>query len=138
MRGRLTAVLFFVAALTVAIGCGGGSDDTPTSPSSETVSFGGRIQAVFNGSCVSGCHMAGGTAPFLNLTAGLSHGSLVGRPATRSSGTLVIQGSASQSVLYLRVSGTSAGSRMPEGRSPLSSSDQNAIRDWIDQGAADN
>ena len=140
MKRGLIAFLVIFAFFTLLPACGGGDgDDTSTSPSStESVSLSQGVQAIFNSTCVTGCHMPGGTSSFLNLMAGQSYGNLVGRPATRSGGTLVVQGNSSQSVLFQRVSGTSAGSRMPFGRSPLSSADQATIGNWIDQGAANN
>jgi len=116
---------------------GGGSDAT-------AVSFAQQIQPIFVGRC-DGCHSQGGFADnqgiALRLTASESLAGLVNQTSSQNASlTLVTPGDAANSLLFQKVSQDSPpiGSRMPLFGSPLSVSDQNLIRDWIDQGALDN
>ncbi len=106
------------------------------------VSFSGQVQPIFTTNCaVSGCHVTGGVAPF-SLAAGTSHDNLVNQAATSSPACSlplrVKPFSADSSVLYRRISGPDCGQQMPQGASPLSSTNQQLIRNWIIQGAAAN
>lgn len=108
------------------------------------VSFRSRIQSIFNAKCAV-CHNASGTAAFLPLDTFVSYGNLVNQVSTKTgnppSGTLVIPGNSSGSVLYQRISGTGlppGATLMPPGGPPLSSGDQSIIKAWIDQGASNN
>ncbi|MBX2991252.1 MAG: hypothetical protein KF749_08790 [Bacteroidetes bacterium] len=107
-----------------------------------TVSFSGQIQPIFTANCaVSGCHVTGGLAPF-SLASGASHDNLVNQAATSSPACSlplrVKPFSADSSVMYKRISGPDCGQQMPQGASPLSSANQQLIRNWINQGAAEN
>ncbi|MEE8399612.1 MAG: PKD domain-containing protein [Desulfobacterales bacterium] len=123
-----------------------GSDDstpdtvtiTASASGSSGVSFSGDIQPIFDAECTV-CHFAGGGEDddFLALTSDVSYSRLVDQPASNTPNTLVVPGDSSNSELYLRVSGTSTGSRMPTG-GQLSDADQELIRTWIDDGAANN
>lgn len=107
------------------------------------VSFANIIQPIFNSYCTL-CHIASGgytgsgDASFLPLNSGVSYGNLVNVPATKSDGTRVIPGDSADSILYKRVSGTSAGAQMPKNQTPLSSTNQDYIKTWIDEGALNN
>ncbi|MDO9264585.1 MAG: PKD domain-containing protein [Desulfosalsimonadaceae bacterium] len=127
----------YVISLTVNDGIVNSAPDTVMVTAASAISFAGAVQPIFNSNC-TGCHSAGGIAPFLILTAGSSYGNLVNVPATQSAGIRVIPGSSATSVLYLRISGTSVGARMPFGGSPLTSANQGLIQDWIDEGADNN
>jgi hypothetical protein len=59
-----------------------------------------------------------------------------GRCGTRST-ALVTPGTPDASMLYLKVSGSTCGTRMPLGRPALSAADQQTISDWIAAGALD-
>lgn len=114
------------------------------SSSTSTVSFATQIQPIFNSYCIL-CHVATGgsttygNASFLPLDSGTSYGNLVDVPATYSSGTRVVPGNSSGSVLYKRIGGTSDGAQMPKNGPPyLSSEDQDLIKTWVDEGALDN
>jgi len=119
---------------------------TITTSSTSQVSYSGSVQPIFNNNCTS-CHGSGGTASFLFLTSGVSYNNLVNQPSTRTgtppSGTLVIPYDSANSVLYQRISGVglpSGENTMPPPSTgiTLSTSDQNTIRNWIDQGAQNN
>ena len=104
--------------------------------------FAGQIQPIFTTNCVNhGCH-PGGSAPF-SLMSGVSYNNLVNQSATIGSCAGVFfrvkPFSADSSALFRRISGTTCGVQMPfDGPPYLSTSDQNLIRDWINQGAQNN
>ncbi|MEK6643945.1 MAG: hypothetical protein AABZ08_08550 [Planctomycetota bacterium] len=113
-------------------------------PSDGVISFANQIQPIFSANCAI-CHKPGGFADdqgiTLYLTAGNAHGLLVNMPSDQDSTlTRVVPGNSAQSLLYLKISSDNppVGIRMPFLRSPLSQSDINLIRDWIDQGALNN
>ena len=106
------------------------------------VLFSSQIQPIFNASCaLSGCHVAGGTAP-MSLATGASFGNLVGVAATvgACSGTLrVAPSDTNASAIVKRLEGNTCGPRMPFGSpSPLPLDQIQLIRDWISQGARNN
>ena len=71
---------------------------------------------------------------FANL---INQGVLVGLGAG-AGGVRVIPNDSANSVLFLKVSGATAGPQMPIGRSPLPVFDQDLIKVWIDMGAENN
>jgi len=101
-----------------------------------TVSFATQIQPIFNASCVI-CHVQGGLASFMPLTAGTSYANL-SKQSLQPGLARVVAGNSATSPLFLRVSGTSIGNQMPLNGTPLSAADQTLIKNWIDQGAANN
>jgi hypothetical protein len=96
------------------------------------ISFSTQIQPIFTANCTPGCHSPGGISAFMNLTAGNAYASLV-----QSSPPRVIAGNSATSLLYLKITGA-VQPQMPLGRAPLSAADQTLIKNWIDQGAANN
>ncbi len=87
-------------------------------------------------SCVNAfCHPGGG-AP-MSLAPGAAWGNLVD-VASGWGMDRVEPGDADNSALYLKVIGTSIGSRMPLGRPAISSDQAEMIRAWIEAGALDN
>jgi hypothetical protein len=105
---------------------------TITSAPAATVLFSTQIQPIFTANCTTNCHSPGGISAFLNLTAGNSFSGLLQSVPPR-----VIAGSSATSLLYGRISGAVV-PQMPLGRPPLSAADQTLIKNWIDQGAANN
>jgi hypothetical protein len=104
----------------------------------QLISFAGNIQPIFTASCaVSGCHVDGGIAP-MSLAAGEAYKNLVNNGALVEPGVRVIPGDSADSVLFKKVSGTTAGPQMPIGASPLPASEQGLIKVWIDMGAENN
>ena len=110
------------------------------------VSLANDLQPIFDASCAtSGCH-AGATPQIgLSLESGLAYSKLVNVPAGApdcNGNPRVSPGNSANSVLYKRVSGTACGVRMPwsliPGSDTLTTAEQTAIRDWIDQGALNN
>jgi hypothetical protein len=92
---------------------------------------------IFTPKCVNaGCHPGTGGGP-MSLRAGDSFGTLVnvnsayGRPR-------VAPGNANNSTLYLKVTGTGDGQRMPVLGLPLSQAETDSIAAWINRGALNN
>lgn len=106
---------------------------------SAPVSFSTQVQPIFTNRCVNaGCHPGGG-APF-PLQASVSYGNLVGVTATNgpcAGDKRVLPFSADASALVKRLEGT-CGFQMPLGGTPLPADQIQLIRDWINQGAANN
>jgi hypothetical protein len=109
------------------------------------VSFSASIQPIFTTNCIA-CHATGSLfAPFLPLTAGVAYGALVNQPATHNfnvPASLVAPGNSAASVLYQRISGIGLAdvllARMPQGGPFVSAFEENLVKTWIDQGAANN
>jgi len=102
------------------------------------VSFSAQIQLIFSAppaNCVN-CHGTGGISP--NLTSGLSYANLISASVFTAGAQIVSPGSSAASMLFVRVSSTDPTFRMPLGGAPLSTADQNNIKNWIDQGALNN
>lgn len=106
----------------------------------QLISFASNIQPIFTANCV-GCHVAGGSTP-MSLAAGSAFGNLVDKPSTSAlvpgGGIRVISDNSANSVLYKKISGTTAGPQMPLNNTPLGANDQNLIKVWIDMGAENN
>lgn len=102
------------------------------------VSFVSDVRPVIQAnSCLnSGCHGSGSSQG--GMTLGSATYSQV-LSAAGSHGKIVVSGNADNSNLYLKTtSNPPFGSRMPLGMTPLTTADQNKLKDWIDQGAQDN
>ena len=114
-------------------GNGGGNGGT-----TDTVSFANDVRPILVASCaITACH---GSAP---IQSGLNMGTATWAQIRAASGSIggavVVPGNASSSNLYLKTtSNPPFNARMPFGGAPLSSAQQIAIRDWINQGALDN
>lgn len=94
-------------------------------------SYSGEIQPIFNNNCAGGgCHV-GGMANGLSLS---SYSSLM---QGGNSGAVVVPGNPNSSIIIRRLEGDIT-PQMPFGRAPLSASDIQKIRDWIEEGALDN
>jgi len=95
---------------------------------------------VFTPTCaVSGCHAPPAQLD-LDLSPGNAHASLVGVASVEQpSRNRVTPGDAVESYLYMKVTGDPriSGDRMPAGGAPLSAGEIEAIRAWIEDGAAD-
>jgi hypothetical protein len=119
-------------------GGGGGVGSTPV----DSPSFALDIQPIFNVSCNnSSCH---GTSParanaYLDLRPGKSYGMLVNVMGNQEAIVRVIPGDAAGSYLIIKLEGRQrVGSRMPKGAKALSTTTIQNIKNWINQGAANN
>lgn len=138
MIARAAGVL---ALSAVAASCGGDGVVTgmvgPPPGDGPTLS---SLQAsIFTPKCaVAGCHLDPGAQQGLDLSAGKTYAHTVGVDVTETSGfKRVVAGSSADSYLYLKVSGDPriVGERMPFGGT-LTAAEIDAIRAWIDAGAA--
>ena len=96
------------------------------------------IQAnIFTPKCVNaGCHPGTGGGP-MSLRAGDSFGTLVGTNSAYGR-PRVAPGNANNSTLYLKVTGTGDGQRMPVLGARLSQAETDSIAAWINRGALNN
>lgn len=103
-------------------------------------SFARDIQAIFTANCSAlGCHGNGSSSEGLSLEAGQSYLSLVNVPATQNPGKMrVAPSDAPNSYLVIKIEGRqTTGGRMPQGGS-LSGVKIGNIKNWINNGAANN
>ncbi len=108
-------------------------DDQPVS----TVSYTTDVKPILDsvGCGVIGCH-GNGTGSGLTFTP--THSSITSAMTTLGD-KIIVPFSASNSPVYIMVSPTFYGlSRMPKFQDTLSTTQQNLIRDWINEGALDN
>ena len=114
-------------------GNGGGNGGT-----TDTVSFASDVRPILVASCaISACH---GSAP---IQSGLNMGTATWTQIRAASGNVgglvVVAGNASSSNLYLKTTTNPPfNARMPLTGGFLSTTQQNLIRDWINQGALNN
>ena len=140
MRIRMVLSSLAVAALAA---CGG---DGVTEPIVEreilmNPSFVTDINPIFQTrGCASGaCHGSGAGGLTLTSSAAENYGRLVGVQAAGEPFQLVAAGDAQNSYLVIKIEGRqTSGTRMPRGGNPLDAVDTGNIRNWIDNGAANN
>lgn len=96
---------------------------------------------VFTTTCaLSGCHAPPAPQQNLNLSAGQAFSHLVGvASAEQPARSRVAPGDPLESYMFMKVTGDAriAGDPMPLGGTPLSAEQIQAIRGWIEAGAAD-
>jgi hypothetical protein len=101
------------------------------------VTFTEVYDQVFKGSCLN-CH-TGFIGQFDGLdlsTPATAYANMVNKRSSRCGGeTLVAPGHADSSLLYLKVTSPSCGSRMPPNAGALPQASIDLIRNWIDEGA---
>ena len=142
---RIRGLLSIGLLLVISAGCSdsgsptdGGGNGGGNGGTTDTVSFANDVRPILVASCaISACH---GSAP---IQGGLNMGSATWAQIRAASGniggTIVVAGNASSSTLYTKTTSSRPfGSQMPFGEAALSSAQQIAIRDWINQGALDN
>lgn len=120
----------------------GTANDNDNSPMG--LSFAGDVLPIFTANCAS-CHQAGGEADMngiaVRLTSAEAYATTVNQQSVQDpSWTIVKPGDSAQSLLYLKISQVNPpiGARMPRLRPPLSATQQQTIKDWIDGGALNN
>ena len=144
-------ITFALSLIVVLSGCSCTKVNEPAPTTGGTVSFATDIQPIFTASCAR-YHQTGGFAhtgiPLINrpipmlLTDGDSYSSIVNIPSEfDSSQLLVVPSDSDNSALFGKLTEFPppvGRSRMPLGTGPLSPEYLGLVRDWIDQGAADN
>ncbi|MBC7964173.1 MAG: CHRD domain-containing protein [Steroidobacteraceae bacterium] len=111
----------------------------------QLISFTDNVQSIFTANCIE-CHSSAGAASeIMSLVAGSAHANLVNQaavsplvPVVPGGSIRVIPGNSAASVLFKKISGTTAGPQMPFLGSILSANNQNLIKVWIDMGAKNN
>lgn len=135
-----------LALITIGILSACNSNDFSAGPSDDDngvkadPSFANDIQSIFNrnGCTNSSCH-GSAMQVGLDLRDGNSYASLVSVSSTETGSLRVESGDAENSYLIIKVEGRQAvGERMPINLPPLSSTDIQNLRNWIDAGAKQN
>jgi len=119
----------------------GGSAGCEDAPSHAT-----DIQPIWDASCVTGCHTAGGSWPYTDLSSGVAFDALVDADGTQTMALtdykLVIAGDVEHSYLVNKlrntqeaVAGAAGGIQMPSGADPLSEDQIALVEEWIACGA---
>lgn len=114
-----------------------GGDPTDGGEPIQNVSYAGQIQPIFNTSCGgSGCHTSGGSAAGVNLS---GHSQALNSIGASYGGRVIVPGNPNSSPLVDKIEASpDNGSRMPLGRSPLTTTQIETIRVWITEGAQNN
>lgn len=124
----------------------GGETTAETGDTAEMVTY-ADVEAIWTGtegSCVAGCHTAGGTGDSLTmlvLTPGMGYAELVGPMANQlPTMPLVTPGNPSMSYLWHKLDGTQqqvggSGILMPQGRPKLPEDQLAIVKAWIEGGA---
>ncbi|MCY1070685.1 hypothetical protein OV090_38445 [Nannocystis sp. RBIL2] len=119
------------------------TDDTGPTTGPGAVDYETDIQPIWDGSCTTGCHVAGGSASgWFVITPGDSHGELVGQQSLElASMQLIAPNDRDNSYLWHKINNTHVevggnGTAMPPPpAAALSSADLEKIGAWIDAGA---
>jgi hypothetical protein len=133
---RRTIVVVGAVSVAFLAACGSSSSDSSsgsTAPPQVTFT---EVYAKVLRPCTN-CH-AGFIGQFDGLdmsTQATAYTNLVRVSASRCSGTLVVPKSAASSVLYQKITRPSCGSLMPQNAPPLSATDVDLVKNWIDEGA---
>ena len=144
MRTPLTtpviASLCFLFAACNGDGTGVGNGGTTTG-----ATLSGDVQPILTTNCaLSGCHAGTSPQEGQNLSAGQTFSNVVNVPSNELPTMRRVQpNQPDSSYLVHKIQGThvsvgGTGDRMPQGRTPLSQSDINVIREWIQNGATAN
>ena len=132
MHKTIYLVWISIFTLVIVMGCSDMGSD-PVSTGSEDpkkpVSFSADIDPIFAANSCAGCHGGSGGLVLTSHTDLMTGG---------NSGVVVISGDADNSILYKKISGDTAGERMPLGGSKLDQELIDKIKDWINEGALDN
>lgn len=141
-NGTVTGVNVGDAKITAAAGNASASIDIRVEESDLRARFSSIQESILTPSCaVANCHLGSTAQLGLNLQQGSAYGNLV-NVASRQNGAFlrVKPGDAANSYLYMKLIGDSraSGDRMPQGSAPLSDSQLDVIRDWINAGAENN
>ena len=138
---RVAIGLFLLAS----VACAGDGTGLDGNDGGDEVTLSRDVQPIFTGNCAfSGCHAGSDPAQGMSLSAGRAFSSVVNVAARElPSMNRVTPNQPDNSYLVHKVQGThldagGSGSRMPLNRSPLSQSDIDLVRAWIQAGAQPN
>ncbi len=130
--------LLGVALITLVFaGCQREVLDNSTLVDVQGVSYSAEVQPILTNSCGgSGCHLGNDQTSGVNLS---TYQQVIGSIGEGYNGPIVISGDGANSPLVDKLgSRPRLGSRMPDGRAALSTTQIALIRTWIDEGAQDN
>ena len=140
LRVRVAISLFLLAG----VACAGDGTGLDGDDGGDEVTL-SRVQPIFTGNCTfSGCHAGSSPAQGMSLVAGQAFSNVVNVPAIElPTMNRVTPNQPDNSYLVHKVQDThvdvgGSGGRMPLNRSPLSQSDIDLIRAWIQAGAQSN
>lgn len=145
MHIELLARIGVVSLIAMAVsGCQGGVHLVGP-PTGRTISYSREVQPIYDAHCTS-CHVAGGFSSIfsgvsMQLTAARSHGDTVNRASSHRADLILVKpGDSANSLLFQKVSSSTppVGETMPLVGARLTSNELAILRDWIDQGAANN
>lgn len=138
-------IIFFIIFFAA---CGGTEDEPDDDDAGDSGAGGSAVTSTLSSiqtniltpTCaVSGCHAGGSPSAGLDLSAENSFSNLASVTSSQQSNKLRVKPSdPDNSYLVNKIEGTGSGSQMPRGGSPLSSTEIQAIRDWIANGANNN
>ena len=140
---RVAIGLFLLAG----VACAGDGTGLDGDDGGDEVTLSGDVQPIFTGNCaLPGCHVGSSPEEGMSLGAGQTFSNVVNVQARQlSTMNRVTPNQPDNSYLVHKVQGThldvgvdGSGSRMPLNRSPLSQSDIDLIRAWIQAGAQSN
>lgn len=128
---------------TTSDGTTDGTDTTGSTGNMGMLSHAADIQPIWDANCVTGCHVAGGTASaWFLLTSDVAYTSIVNKASISfPTLTLVVPGDPDMSYLMHKIQGTQADvgggtASMPQPPAmPLADADVQKISAWIEQGA---
>ena len=131
--------------LLASVACAGDGTGLDGDDGGGEVTLSRDVQPIFTGNCaLSGCHAGSSPQEGMSLAAGQAFSNVVNVAARElPSMNRVTPNQPDDSYLVHKIQGThldvgGSGSRMPLDRSPLSQSDIDLIRDWIQAGAQSN
>ena len=137
---RLTVVVG--SAILAGAACAGDGTGLELVNEVDQVTLSGDVQPIFTSNCaLSGCHAGTNPQEGMNLSAGQTFANVVNVQAMElSTMNRVTPDEPDNSYLVHKVQGThlnvgGSGNQMPLGRSPLTQTDIDLIRAWIEAGA---
>lgn len=130
-------MLAFTLTILLFAGCQREVLDNSTLVDVQEVSYSAEVQPIFTSSCGgSGCHLGNDQTSGVNLS---TYQQVISSVGEGYNGPIVIAGDGANSPLVDKLgSRPRLGSRMPDGRAALSTTQIALIRTWIDEGAQDN
>ncbi len=142
MNGFRLSVVAGLVVLTGVACAGDGTGLEEFMPGGDQVTLSGDVQPIFTSNCaLSGCHACTNPQQGMNLSVGQTFANVVNVQAMElSTMNRVTPDEPDNSYLVHKVQGThlnvgGSGNQMPLGRSPLSQTDIDLIRAWIEAGA---
>ena len=140
---RISTLAFVISFVILSSGCGGDSstgpdpDQDPDPASNRNVSYSQDIKPIFQNTCAtSGCHDSGTQESGVNLS---SYQNALDSEGIQYQALVINPGNPDESPLVDKIEpNPEIGQRMPLGRNPLSQTNIDSVRAWIEDGAPNN